>query len=400
MKLSKIPTPEIYKQSSDFRFFLQWFEQCLEVIRYDTENFIDLYDPLRCKSELLWMLAWTMGFKYDDRLPTAYNRLVLIYFMSMIRRKGSKDGVTLAAECNLAQFNIIEYGKQKDILYDRLEDKSIPVNSVYVTPHTNKGYIDVVYFSSKQPIDACIEYVRPIGMYLFQYAGVRMDSRTKISVDARLTDTRDMRISLGPTHVGHYSREDYARMQKMSNESNNIINKDHTRREVWYRNSKYESQGSQSINPGWRALYSLQLCNNEHVVKSLFDPIFSLGYGPQDVNTTYPDDYLKPPYKDKPVWNLRYDRNLDEHLLDYDTKYNSPLYNSDGSIKHNPDSVINEPNVTTLDDDRSESVVKSKPSVNPIMSKLGDAINMTEDNTQYTKVDSKGDITIVGSEDM
>ena len=400
MKLSKIPTPEIYKQSSDFRFFLQWFEQCLEVIRYDTENFIDLYDPLRCKSELLWMLAWTMGFKYDDRLPTAYNRLVLIYFMSMIRRKGSKDGVTLAAECNLAQFNIIEYGKQKDILYDRLEDKSIPVNSVYVTPHTDKGYIDVVYFSSKQPIDACIEYVRPIGMYLFQHAGVRMDSRTKISVDARLTDTRDMRISLGPTHVGHYSREDYARMQKMYNEDKNVINKEHTRRKVWYRNSKYEGKGSDAINPGWRALYSLQLCNNEHVVKSLFDPIFSLGYGPQDVTTTYPDDYLKPPYKDKPVWNLRYDRNLEEHLLDYDTKFDSPLYNDDGSIQPNPHEVINEPNVTTLDDDRTESVVKSRPSVNPIMSKLGDAINMTEDNTQYTKVNSNSDITIISSDNI
>ena len=111
-----------------------------------------------------------------------------MYFASMIRNKGSKDGVTLAAEVNLAQFNILEYGKEKDILYDRLEDTSIPVNSVYVTPHTSEGYIDVVYFSDEKPIDACIEYVRPLGMYLFQHAGVRYDVRTRISVDARLTD--------------------------------------------------------------------------------------------------------------------------------------------------------------------------------------------------------------------
>ena len=73
----------------------------------------------------------------------------------------------------------------------RLEDTSIPVNSVFVTPHTSKGYIEVVYFSDKVPIDACIEYVRPLGMYCFQYAGVRVDSTTKISVDARLAKAGD-----------------------------------------------------------------------------------------------------------------------------------------------------------------------------------------------------------------
>ena len=160
MKISEIPVPEVYKESADFRFFLKWFETCLSKIKYDTDNMLDLYDPQRCPSNLLWLLADTMGFKYDTRLCTAFNRLVLLYFVSMIRNKGSKTGVTLAAEVNLAQFNINNYGKEKDILYDRLEDTSIPVNSVYVTPHTKEGYIDIVYFSTEKPIDACVEYVR------------------------------------------------------------------------------------------------------------------------------------------------------------------------------------------------------------------------------------------------
>lgn len=393
MKISSISTPEIYNESSDFRFFINWFEQCLSKIQFDTTNFFDLYDPLRCKSELLWMLAWTMGYKYDDRLPPAYNRLVLLYFMSMIRHKGSKDGVTLAAECNLAQFSIIEYGKQNDILYDRLEDKSIPANSAYVTPHTDKGYIDIVYFSTKKPIDACIEYVRPIGMYVFQNAGVRMDARTKVSVDARLTDTREMRISIGPTHVGHYRREDYARMQKMRNESENVVNRDHIRNPVYYRNSKSEAVPSGSINPGWRALYSLQLCNNEHVTKSLIDPIFSLGYGPQDVSTVYPDDYLKPPYKDKPTLNLRYDRNLDNHLVDISAGYTAVVHNPDGSTQSPSNELLYDPNVTVVDDARTESVIKPRPAVNPIMGKLGDSIALDDSNTKYTKVDDAGNIT-------
>ena len=391
MNIKNISLPEIYKESSDFRFFCTWFETALQRIKYDTENLFDLYDPLRCPADLLWLLADTLGFKYDDRLPTAFNRLVLLYFMSMIRHKGSKDGVTLAAEANLTQFRIemvagTGYKKDdgtvippNDVLYDRLEDTSIPVNSVYVTSHTSEGYIDVVYFSTKKPIDACIEYVRPLGMYLFQHAGVRYDARTKISVDARLTNIKDLGVSIGPTHVGHYSRNDYAKMQTMSNEENHMIDSSDSRDLVYNRNIDAEGNPDPKINPGYRALYSLQLCNNEHIVKSLIDPIFSLGYGPQDVDVKYSKDYLKYPYQDKyygrptmtdksRAWNLRYDKDQEESIT-------SDVY--------------------TVDSDRTSDILNPRPAVNPIMSKLGDAIAISiypDDTTNYTEVDEGGDI--------
>ncbi len=403
MELKDINIPECYMESADFRFFIDWISTCFEKIKYDQENMIDLYDPLRCKSELLWMLADTRGYRLDDRLSIAFNRLVLLYFISMIKLRGSKDGVTLAAEVNLAQFNLDLQAKGytdengnvvegNDILYERLEDTSIPVDSVYVTPHTEEGYIDVVYFSTEKPLDACIEYVRPVGMYVFEHAGVRFDARTKISVDARLTDERDtsnwkgIGMSFGSTQVGHYSREDYARLQKTKNAITTPKQNDttHTRRSVWYRNSEVEGVSSMNpvtpdasvdgINPGYRALYSLQLCNNEQIMKALIDPIFSLGYGPQEVGVTYPDNYLKEPdqplkdewgnytnkniYGDKPVWNLRYDKQAEDDL---------------GS------------DVDTIDEARTESIIKPRPAVNPIMSQLGDAISRNEENTVYTK---------------
>ena len=443
MNIKDVSLPEIYLSSADFRFFRDWIDTALTKTQYDIENTLDLYDPLRCPADLLWMLADTMGFKFDDRLPVAFNRLVLIYFMSMIRNKGSKDGVTLAAETNLAQFRVLQEAKgytdkdgvvhpPKDILYNRLENTSIPVNSVYVEPHVDEGYIDVVYFSVDKPVDACIEYVRPLGMYCFQHAGVRFDSRTKISIDARLTDSNDIGMSIGATHVGHYSREDYARLQKgtavsdtdtvyayvdlsdssrvninryvynskclfvvriknapykatnvwghtkitkdytfansvgnpvvelydsdragdmkvveyspssdylyfrcdkyIDNETQtvdiegfraslkgvnmiypckvserNTIDEGHNRRNVWYRNSEYEGTKADapvqapdnSINPGYRALYSLQLCNNDHIVQSLLQkPIFGLGMqpGPTQKAVSYGDDYELPEF--------------------------------------------------------------------------------------------------------
>ena len=158
MKINNISLPEAYLESQDFRFFRSWFDNALQVVKYDIENLFDCYDPLRCKSDLLWMLADTMGYVYDDRLPVSFNRLVLIYFMSMIYTRGSRDGMILAAETNLAQFRIkmvadgytdsegVEHPSQ-EILYDRLEDTSIPVNSVSVIPHPAEGYIDMVYFA-------------------------------------------------------------------------------------------------------------------------------------------------------------------------------------------------------------------------------------------------------------
>ena len=72
MNFKDISVPEVYvEESSDFRFFLKWIQLCLTQLKWDTESFIDVYDPLRCKKELLWMLADTIGYKYDDRLPYA-----------------------------------------------------------------------------------------------------------------------------------------------------------------------------------------------------------------------------------------------------------------------------------------------------------------------------------------
>ena len=361
MRIKDVAVPEVYKQSADFRFFLKWIEKCFAQIKFDAENIVDLLDPERCPADLLWMLGDTKGYKYDDRVNVAFNRLIILYFMSLIRNKGSKTGVTLAAELNLAQFNLTEYAKENPAYEDRIADTSIPVNSAYVTSHTKEGYIDIVYFSENVPIDVCLEYVRPLGMYCFTHAGVRVDSRTKVSVDARLTNANDLSINIGPTRIGHYSRRDYASMQKLVNQEGQPSVEQ--RRPVYYRNSDYEGHTTTMINPGLRTLYSLQLSNNEHIVKALLpstgevpDNIFSIGYGPQEVSIQYPDNYLKE--SDYPEFNLRYDLELDQSL---------------GS-----DVYVNDPERTT-------DILNPRPAVNPVMGNLGDAMSMAPNNSKYTR---------------
>ena len=392
MVFSDIPLPEIYKESADFRFFLRWIELCLSDIQYKTDNLIDLLDPQKCPSNLLWMLGDTCGYKYDERASVAFNRLVIMYFAKLIRYRGSKTGITLAAELNLDQFSLNEYAKEEPILEERLEDLSIPVNSVSVMSDLEKGYIDIVYYAEQVPTDICIEYVRPIGMYCFTHAGVSFNARTKVSVDARLTNINDNNLatnfaSFGPSYVGHYSRFDYASMQgrvgtyyRSEYETQdeyeagkvNLTN----RNKVWYRNSKYEveTQDLSSINPGYRSLASLQLCNNEHIVKALLpsleEPhkIFSLGYDPQDkldIEVVHSTSFLKD--KRSSNYNLRVDRYYEESLT---------------------------PAVWTVD--TAKRPTAPKPAVNPPMAAIGDAISLNANNTSHTNYDDNtGKINVV-----
>ena len=383
MRLFDIPIPEVYLESNDFRFFLKWFEASLGRLQYDTENVLDLYDPQRCPEHLLWMLGDTMGYKYDSRLSPAFCRLVLLYFMSMIRYKGSKSGVTLAAEVNLAQFNLQAYAEEKDILNNRLEDTSIPVNSVYVTAHTPEGFIDVVYFSDTKPVDACIEYVRPLGMYCFQHAGVKYDGRTKISIDARLTNIKDSASGEGITRVGHYSREDYARMQKMRDEDTQKVNRSHKREQAWKRNSSYEDihDGGPTQDAGYRALYSLQMCNGEHITKSLLSkgPIFDLEYGPQDIGLEIPNDnYAHNKTEDWQKWNLRY--NLDNDLEVSGTRADADVKTIDWSRTTQ---------TTPQPQEDGGPTFSPVPAVNPIMAAIGDAMNIDKEVYQDFTSDVK-----------
>ena len=362
MTFSDVPVPEVYKESADFRFFMKWFELCLSNIQFETDNFIDLIDPLRCPTNLLWLLADTCGYKYDERASIAFNRLVLLYFAKLIRNRGSRSGMILAAQINLDQFNLDNYAKEDPILEERLDDTTIPVNSVSVTKHTEHGYIDVVYYSERVPTDICMEYVRPIGMYCFTHSGVSVNARTKVSVDARLTNLNDTNLHPGPAFIAHYRREDYARLQKyLDPESMELA----PRKPVFYRNADFEKVPKEFfIDPGYRSLFSLQISNNEHIVKALLpsletpDPIFSLGYGPQDIDVVYPDNYLK--NGDDPMYNLRIDKDLEESYT---------------------------PQVYTVE--TAESVVSPKPAVNPVMFALGDAMSLNDRNTAYTKYDKE-----------
>ena len=120
-----------------------------------------------------------------------------------------------------------------------------------------------------------------------------------------------------------------------------MVNTHDTRNPVYARNSLVESEPT--VNAGYRALNSLQMANNEHIVKSLFSqPIFNLGYGPT-VDTLEDVDVNDPRY------NLKYNKTVEESI---------------GNA------------VYTLDPERESTPTDPAPKVNNIMKKAGDAMDI------------------------
>jgi hypothetical protein len=220
-------------------------------------------------------------------------------------------------------------------------------------------------------------------MYCFQHAGVRIDSTTKISVDARLANANDVLGLIGTTRVGRYSRNDYARLQHMTNEPKQRNNLNDSRALAWENSSTAPVGGSPKMNAGYRALSSLQMANNEHIVKSLFsEPIFDLGYGPT-VDTMEDVDVKDPRY------NLRYNRTVD--LQSY---YQG--VDENGNLIPTYDEMPEYLPVDTLDHNRESTPTNPKPKVNGIMTELGQRIiptyptpiiTDTDDGTKVIKTD-------------
>ena len=53
MRVSDIPIPEVYKESSDFRFFIKWFDAALEKVRFDADEDGDIRKSLEKQRNII-----------------------------------------------------------------------------------------------------------------------------------------------------------------------------------------------------------------------------------------------------------------------------------------------------------------------------------------------------------
>jgi hypothetical protein len=143
---------------------------------------------------------------FADNYRNAYDRGVAI--INQDTGYSAHNGIDREADPKLTvDSNAVNFEAEiraRAITEDRLDDTSLPNNAVAISVNTDAFMIDergrvrlernepyfinVIYFSETVPVDACLEYVRPMGMYLFQHAGVKLSAQNRVLLHPTLGD--------------------------------------------------------------------------------------------------------------------------------------------------------------------------------------------------------------------
>lgn len=161
--------PDVYKTSRDFRVFLRLLELVISDIKYDIDNWLDLYSPLKCPMAFLPYLADLIGYNYNTQLSVKENRIIMSKFVNMIKNKGSDIGIRTAAALSLnAQLASDPSSKEYQeavMLLQQLE--------TYFDKDT--GMITIYYPKDLKKVRDLLYYVRPVGTFIEYIPSVMSD---------------------------------------------------------------------------------------------------------------------------------------------------------------------------------------------------------------------------------
>jgi phage tail-like protein len=82
--------------SRDMERLVKCFDECLQIMFYEVDNFLYLYDPYRVKEELLDVFLVHLGnpFKFAQGLDAHKKRDLIALLVQMYKTKGTADGLT------------------------------------------------------------------------------------------------------------------------------------------------------------------------------------------------------------------------------------------------------------------------------------------------------------------
>lgn len=162
--------PEVYRSSRDFRVFLNLLDLTLDDIKYDIDNWLTLYSPMKCPVKFLPYLADMIGYKYNTQLSVTENRIIMTRFVQMIKNKGSDVGIRMAAALSLnAQLASDPESKEYQEAVNQLQ---------YLETYFDKekGEIIIYYPKELKKVRDLLHYVRPVGTTIRYVPSVMPDT--------------------------------------------------------------------------------------------------------------------------------------------------------------------------------------------------------------------------------
>lgn len=191
INLVKGYVPEVYSESRDYRVFLRLLSVLISVLKDKVDRVPTLYSSDECPKDLLYLLADMVGYSLDSSRTTQSNRMIISNYPVMLRNRGSRTGLKMAAALSLNS---------------KSSSPSYSLDSILIEYDFDKGLIKIYYPSDEELDFDLIEAVRPVGSRI-QYIASTIRKNTE-EVDVKVDVFKDTgkwskeRTEVGKSKVG------------------------------------------------------------------------------------------------------------------------------------------------------------------------------------------------------
>ena len=149
---SKKLVPNAYSKSRDYQAILKILDLLICACKSDIDNFVSILNPMKCKSNILPLLASYVGYEYDNKESINTNRIIIKYYPELIRNRGSETGIKLATA-----LSVNAVGDKDDI-------EMLSMFHIDYVEKEGKINIYIYYPNYLSKIRDLIEVVRPAGV--------------------------------------------------------------------------------------------------------------------------------------------------------------------------------------------------------------------------------------------
>lgn len=191
INLVKGYVPEVYSESRDYRVFLRLLSVLISVLKDKVDRVPTLYSSNECPKDLLYLLADMVGYSLDSSRTTQSNRMIINNYPVMLRNRGSRTGLKMAAALSLNS---------------KSSSPSYSLDNILIEYDFDKGLIKIYYPSDEELDFDLIEAVRPVGSRI-QYIASTIRKNTE-EVDVKVDVFKDTdkwskeRTEVGKSKVG------------------------------------------------------------------------------------------------------------------------------------------------------------------------------------------------------
>lgn len=191
INLVKGYVPEVYSESRDYRVFLRLLSVLISVLKDKVDRVPTLYSSNECPKDLLYLLSDMVGYSLDSSRTTQSNRMIISNYPVMLRNRGSRTGLKMAAALSLNS---------------KSSSPSYSLDNILIEYDFDKGLIKIYYPSDEELDFDLIEAVRPVGSRI-QYIASTIRKNTE-EVDVKVDVFKDTdkwskeRTEVGKSKVG------------------------------------------------------------------------------------------------------------------------------------------------------------------------------------------------------